>query len=56
MPVVRFVIDSVTFLGLLFIAVFIYALYSEPQLINAMYCEFNTSTELGYSACRIANY
>jgi hypothetical protein len=54
--IATFAIDTVTLAGLVFIALFIFALYQEPQLINAVYCELNTETDLGYTACRIANY
>lgn len=53
---IRIIVDLVIVSGLALIAAFIYSMYFEPQMINHVYCALNTETDIGYTACRIANY
>lgn len=43
----------ITIFTLLTIAYFIYALYQEPEMINAFYCKFSTEHDLTYTACML---
>lgn len=51
-----FLVSLITVLGLLVIVLFIYAIYFDPQMLNHVYCTLSTDSDLGYTACRIANY
>lgn len=49
----KFIVELVIVITFTFIALFIYALFQEPELINALYCKVNTNSDLSFHACYI---
>lgn len=52
----RFLVDACILFAATFIALVVYTLYAQnPTIVNSIYCNVNTSSDLGYTACMIAN-
>lgn len=56
MPVINWIsgviVDACIVLMLIFIGLFVYSLYAnDPTIVNMIYCQANTSSDLGYTAC-----
>lgn len=50
----RFAVDICIMFALTFLALIVYTLYTQnPEIVNALYCTFNTDTDLGYTACMV---
>lgn len=56
MPVIatifRGITDAILITLLAFVALFVYSLYTnDPTLVNMIYCQVNTHSDLGYTTC-----